>query len=187
MNMTAVQFQFGLTGTTARTAAATAAATLTAQALAHALQAGQAVAQEGQLGLQFAFVGDGTAPEDLQNQHSAVDDLHATQRGGDVPDLASGQLAVKDGTFRTQILSSEMCFFQLAAAEDDAGLRRGTLLRHLRHSFHVVGFAQSGKLGEAAFAVPKPLIEGQQNDFCRGSFYQNIVKFAQSRSFLNSS
>ena len=44
---------------------------------AHALQAGQTVAQEGQLSLQLAFVGHGTAAEDLEDEHGAVDDLEA--------------------------------------------------------------------------------------------------------------
>ena len=168
--MTAVEFQLGFTGTTARTTAATTTAALTAQALAHALQTGQTIPQQCQLGLQFALVGDGTAPENFEDQHGAVDDLHAAQRGGDVANLASGQLSIKDSALRSQILGGEVGFLQLAAAEDDAGLGRGTLLRHLRHGLHVVGLAQGGKLRKAALAVPKPLVEGEKNHLRRGSF-----------------
>ena len=87
----------------ASSAAAATAAALTAQAYAHALQAGQTVAQKRQLGLQLALVGHGAAAENFQNQHGAVNDLHAAQRRGDVADLAAGQLAVKHGTLGTQL------------------------------------------------------------------------------------
>ena len=66
----------------------------------------------------------------------------------------------------------------------DAGLWGLALLGHLCHGFHVVCFAQGGKLCKAALAVPQALIQRQQNDLRRGCFYQNIVKFAQSKSFL---
>ena len=161
MDVAAVEFQLGLTGTAAGTAAATTAAALTTQAFAHALQPGQAIPQESQLSLQLTLVGDGTAAEDLEDQHGAVDDLHAAQRGGDVADLAAGQFAVKHGARGTQRLGGKVCLFQLAAAEDDAGLGGAALLGNLRDRLHVVGLAQGGKLGEAAFAIPKPLIEGE--------------------------
>ena len=164
-------------------ATATAAA-LTAQAFAHSLQAGQTVAQKGQFGLQLALVGDGAAAENFKDQHGAVDHFQSAQRIGDVADLAAGQFTVKYGAFRAQRFGGKGCFLQLAAAQHDAGLRGLALLGHLCHGFHVVCFAQGGKLCKAALAVPQALIQRQQNDLRRGCFYQNIVKFAQSKSFL---
>ncbi len=161
MDVAAVQFQLGLTGTTAGTPAAAATAALAAQALAHALQAGQPVAQQGQLGLELALVGHGAAAEDLQDQHGAVDDFQPAQRGGDVADLAAGQFAVKHGALGSQLLSGEVGFLQFAAAQHDAGLRRLAPLGHLGHGLHVVGFAQGRKLGKAALTVPKALIQRQ--------------------------
>ncbi len=94
----------------------------TAQALAHSLQAGQTVAQKRQLGLQLALVGHGTAAENFQNQHGAVNDLQAAEGRGDVADLAAGQLAVKHGTLGTQLRGGSGGLLQLAAAQHDAGL-----------------------------------------------------------------
>ena len=91
---------------------------------------------------------------------------------------------VKYGAFRAQRFGGKGCFLQLAAAQHDAGLWGLALLGHLCHSFHVVCFAQGGKLCKAALAVPQALIQRQQNDLRRGCFYQNIVKFAQGKSFL---
>ena len=152
------------------TAAATAAA-LTAQAFAHALQAGQTVAQEGQLGLQLAFVGHGTAAEDLEDEHGAVDDFEAAEGRGDVADLAAGQLTVEDGALGPQLCCGRSGFFQLAAAQHDAGLRGLALLGHLRHGLHVVGLAQGRKLCQTALTVPQALIQRQQNDLRRGCFH----------------
>ena len=157
--MAAVQFQLGLTGTTAGTAATATAAALTAQCLAHALQTGQTVAQKGQLGLQLAFVGDGAAAENFQNEHGAVDHFQPAQRIGDVADLAAGQFGGKAG------------FLQFAAAQHDAGLRGLALLGHLRHGFHVVSLTQGRKLCQTALAVPQALIQRQQNDLRRGCFH----------------
>ena len=184
MHMAAVQFQLGLTGTAAGTTAAAATAALTAERFAHALQTGQAVAQKGQFGLQLALVGDGAATENFKDQHGAVDHFQSAQRIGDVADLAAGQFTVKYGAFRAQRFGGKGCFLQLAAAQHDAGLWGLALLGHLCHGFHVVCFAQGGKLCKAALAVPQALIQRQQNDLRRGCFYQNIVKFAQSKSFL---
>ena len=170
VDVAAVQLQLGLTGTAAGTAATATAAALAAQALAHALQAGQTVAQQSQFSLQFAFVGHGTAAEDLQNQHGAVDDFQPAQRSGDVADLAAGQFAVKDGAHGTQLLGGEMGFFQLAAAQHDTGLRGLALLGHFSHGLHVVGFAQGRQLGKAALAVPQALVQCQKDDLRRGCF-----------------
>ena len=182
--MAAVQLQLGLTGTTACTTAAATTTALTAERLAHALQTGQAVAQKGQLGLQLALVGDGAAAENFQNEHGAVDHFQSAQRIGDVADLAAGQLAVKHGALGTQGLGSKAGFFQLAAAQHDAGFRGLALLGHLCHGLHVVGFAQGRKLCQAAVTIPQALIQCQQDDLRRGCFHQNIVKFAQNKSFL---
>lgn len=76
----------------------------------------------GQLGLKLALVGHSAAAEDLEDEHGAVDDLEASQRSGDVADLAAGQLAVKYSAFRAQRLGGKGGFFQLAAAQHDAGL-----------------------------------------------------------------
>ena len=184
VHMAAVQFQLGLTGTAAGTAAAATAAALTAQGLAHALQTGQAVAQQSQLGLQFALVGHRTAAEDLQNEHGAVDDLQPAQRGGDVADLAAGQLAVEHGAFGPQLLRGKAGFLQLTAAQHDAGLRGLALLADLRHGFHMVGLAQGGQLGQTALTVPQALVQRQQHHFGGRGLGQNIVKFAQNKSFL---
>ena len=161
MDVAAVQLQLGLTGTTAGTTAAAATAALAAQALAHSLQAGQTVAQKRQLGLQLALVGHGAAAEDLQNQHGAVNDLHAAQRRGDVADLAAGQLAVKHGTLGTQLRGGSSGLLQLAATQHDAGLGGLPLLGYGCHSLHVVGLAECSQLVQAALTVPKPLIQGQ--------------------------
>ena len=184
MHMAAVQLQLGLTGTAAGTAATATAAALTAQRLAHALQAGQTVAQQRQFGLQFALVGHGAAAENLQDQHGAVDDFQPAQRVGDVADLAAGQLAVKYGAFRAQRLGGKGSFFQLAAAQHDAGLRGLALLGDLRHGLHVVGLAQGRKLCQTALTVPQPLIQCQQHHLCGRGLGQNIIKLAQSKSFL---
>ena len=154
MDVATVQLQLGLTGTTAGTTAAAATAALAAQAFAHSLQAGQTVAQKRQLGLQLALVGHGAAAENLQNQHGAVNDLHAAQRRGDVADLAAG-------TFGTQLRGGSGGLLQLAAAQHDAGLGGLPLLGHGCHSLHVVGLAECGQLVQAALTVPKPLIQGQ--------------------------
>ena len=161
VDVAAVQLQLGLTGTTAGTTTAAATAALAAQAFAHSLQAGQTVAQKRQLGLQLALVGHGAAAEDLQNQHGAVNDLHAAQRRGDVADLAAGQLAVKHGTLGTQLRGGSGGLLQLAAAQHDAGLGGLPLLGHGCHSLHVVGLAECSQLVQAALTVPKPLIQGQ--------------------------
>ena len=184
VHMAAVQLQLGLTGTAAGTAATATAAALTAQRLAHALQAGQTVAQQRQFGLQLALVGHGAAAENLQDQHGAVDDFQPAQRVGDVADLAAGQLAVKHGAFRAQRLGGKGSLFQLAAAQHDAGLRGLALLGDLRHGFHVVGLAQGRKLCQTALAVPQPLIQCQQHHLCGRGLGQNIIKLAQSKSFL---
>ena len=160
-------------------AAATAAA-LTAQGLAHALQTGQAVAQQSQLGLQFALVGHRTAAEDLQNEHGAVDDLQPAQRGGDVADLAAGQLAVEHGALGAKFLRGKAGFLQLTAAQHDAGLRGLALLG----GFHMVGLAQGAELGQTALTVPQALVQRQQHHFGGRGLGQNIVKFAQNKSFL---
>ena len=164
-------------------AAATAAA-LTAQRFAHALQAGQTVAQQRQFGLQLALVGHGAAAEDLQDQHGAVDDFQPAQRVGNVADLAAGQLAVKHSAFRAQRLGGKGSFFQLAAAQHDAGFRGLALLGDLCHGLHVVGFAQGRKLCQTALAVPQTLIQCQQHHLCGRGLGQNIIKLAQSKSFL---
>ena len=70
-------------------------------------------------------------------------------------------------------------FLQLAAAQHDAGLRGLALLGHLCHGFHVVCFAQGGKLCKAALAVPQALIQRQQNDLRRGVF---LPKYRKVRS-----
>ena len=171
VDMAAVQFQFGLTGTAAGTTAAATAAALTAQALAHTLQAGQAVAQQSQLGLQFPLVGHGAAAENFQDEHGAVNDFHAAQRCGDVADLAASQFAVKHGALRAQFGGRCRGLFQLAAAQHDAGLRRLAFLGHLGHGFHMVGFAQGRKFGQAPLTVPQALIQCQQDDFRRGCFH----------------
>ena len=182
--MAAVQFQLGLTGTAAGTAAAATAAALTAQRLAHALQAGQTVAQQRQFGLQLALVGHGAAAENFQDQHGAVDDFQPAQRVGDVADLAAGQFTVKHGAFRAQCLGGKGSLFQLAAAQHDAGLRGLALLGDLRHGLHVVGLAQGRKLCQTALTVPQPLIQCQQHHLCGRGLGQNIIKLAQSKSFL---
>ena len=182
--MTTIQLQLGLTGTAAGTAAAATAAALTAQRFAHALQAGQTVAQQRQLGLQLALVGHGAAAENFQNQHGAVDDLQAAQRIGDVADLAAGQLAVKHSAFRAQRLGGKGSFLQLAAAQHNAGLRGLAFLGDLCHGFHVVGLAQGRKLCQTALTVPQPLIQCQQHYLCGRGLGQNIIKLAQSKSFL---
>ena len=166
----------------AATAAATAA--LTAERFAHALQAGQTVAQKRQLGLQLAFVGHGAAAEDLEDEHGAVDDFEAAEGRGDVADLAAGQFTVKYGAFCTQTFGGKAGFLQFAAAQHDAGLRGLAFLGDLCHGFHVVGLAQGRKLCQTALTVPQALIQCQQNDLRRGCFHQNIVKFAQNKSFL---
>ena len=183
MDVAAVQLQLGLAGAAAGAGTAATAAALAAQAFAHALQPGQAVAQEGQLGLQLALVGHGPAAEDLQNQHGAVDHLDAHRRR-DVPQLAAGQLAVKHGALGPQLLGGKARFFQFAAAQDGAGLGGGALLHHLAHRLHVVGLAQGGQLLQAALAVKGPLVQRQQQGGGGGRFHQNIVQFAQSVSFL---
>ena len=58
-----------------------------------------------------------------------------------------------------------------AAAQHDAGLRRLALLGHLGHGFHMVGFAQGRKFGQAPLTVPQALIQCQQDDFRRGCFH----------------
>ncbi len=166
--MAAVQFQLGFTGTAAGATAAATAAALTAQALAHALQAGQAVAQQGQLGLQLALVGHGAAAENLQDEHGAVDDFHAAQRCGDVADLASGQFTVKHGALGPQLCCGRSGFFQLAAAQHDAGLRRLALLGDFGHGLHVVGLTQRSQLGKAALAVPQALSRARRMTFVGG-------------------
>ena len=184
MDVAAVQLQFGLAGTTTGTAAAATAAALTAQSLPHALEPGQAVAQQGQLGLQLALVGNGPAAEDLQDQHGAVDDFQASQGVGDVADLAAGQLPVKHGAFGPQLLRGKAGFLQLTAAQHDAGLRGLALLADLRHGFHMVGLAQGAELCQTALTVPQALVQRQQHHFGGRGLGQNIVKFAQNKSFL---
>ena len=134
--------------------------------------------------LQLALVGHGAAAEDLQDQHGAVDDFQPAQRGGDVADLAAGQLAVEHGTFGPQLLRGKAGFLQLTAAQHDAGLRGLALLADLRHGFHMVGLAQGGQLGQTALTIPQALVQRQQHHFGGRGLGQNIVKFAQNKSFL---
>ena len=58
------------------------------------------------------------------------------------------------------------------------------LLGDLRHGLHVVGFAQGRKLCQTALAVPQTLIQCQQHHLCGRGLGQNIIKLAQSKSFL---
>ena len=87
-----------------------------------------------------------------------------------VADLAAGQLTVEDGALGPQLCCGRSGFFQLAAAQHDAGLRGLALLGDFGHGLHVVGLAQSGQLGKAALAVPQALVEGEKDDLRRGSF-----------------
>ena len=183
VDVAAVQLQLGLAGAAPGAAAAPAAAALAAQAFAHSLQPGQAVFQQGQLGLQLAFIGDGPAAENFQNQHGAVDDLHPDGRRN-VADLAAGQLPVKDGALCPKLFRGHPGFLQLAAAQQGAGLRGGPLLDHFSHSLHVVGLAQGRQLPQAPLTVPGPLVQSQQQGGGGGRLHQNIVQFAQSSSFL---
>ena len=54
----------------------------------------------------------------------------------------------------------------------------------LRHGFHMVGLAQGGQLGQTALTVPQALVQRQQHHFGGRGLGQNIVKFAQNKSFL---
>ena len=75
--MPAVVFQLAFAGAAPRAAAAGPAAALAGQAFAQAREAGQPVAQQGELGLQLALVCDRAAAEDLENEHGAVEHLNA--------------------------------------------------------------------------------------------------------------
>ena len=84
---------------------------------------------------------------------------------GDVADLAAGQLTVEDGALGPQLCCGSSGFFQLAAAQHDAGLRGLALLGDFGHGFHVVGLAQRSQLGKAALAVPQALVEARRMTF----------------------
>ena len=81
-DMTAVGFQFGLTG-----AAGADAAALTGQALAHAGQTGQQILVLGQLNLQAAFLGLCPLSKNIQDQRTTVQHGH-TQDLFQSPDVA---------------------------------------------------------------------------------------------------
>ena len=84
--------------------------------------------------------------------------------------LAAGQLTVEDGALGPQLCCGRSGFFQLAAAQHDAGLRGLALLGDFGHGLHVVGLTQRSQLGKAALAVPQALVEGEKDDLRRGSF-----------------
>ena len=48
----------------------------------------------------------------------------------------------------------------------------------------MIGLAQGGQLGQTALTVPQALVQRQQHHFGGRGLGQNIVKFAQNKSFL---
>ncbi len=127
----------------------------------------QPVAQGGQLGLQLALVGGGTAGKDLQNQHGAVDDLHL-QGLFQIADLAARQLAVKNGGLGAQILADQPGFSHPSLAQHSGHVDGVPLLQHLAHRLHAVGFGQSGQFLQAALGVVLAQVHSQQHHLYRG-------------------
>ena len=151
VQVAAVKLQLGLTG-----------AALTAQAFAQPLQARQLVAQCGKLGLQLALVRGGAGTENFKDQHRAVQHLKL-QRGGEVADLAAGQLAVKNRGGRVHILADKAGLGDLALTQHRGGLGRGALLYDLGHGVHAVGIGQCAQLVQTAGHIIAALIQRQQH------------------------
>ena len=133
------------------------------------LQAGQTVAQEGQLGLQLAFVGHGTAAEDLEDEHGAVDDLEAAEGRGDVADPAAGQLTVEDGALDPSSAAAAAASSSLPLPSTDAGLR-GVWRFWVTSATASMWLAShsAASSAKAALAVPQALVEGEKDDLRRG-------------------
>ena len=182
MHIPPVQLQLALARAAPGTAAARAAAALAAEGLAQALQPGQPVAQQGQLGLQFALVGHGPAAEDFQNQHGAVHHLHP-KGFGQVAQLAAGQLTVKNGGFRLQIVAVEGRLGQLALTQHGAGLGRGALLHQLSHRLHVVGLGQGAQLLHAPVRVKLAQVQPKQQHLFWGLLFRIQIQFAHNVPF----
>ena len=139
-DMPPVGFQLGFAGATGADTAA-----LSGQVLAHAGKPGQQVLILGQLHLQSAFLGLGTLGKNIQNQGASVQHRHAHDlfQG---PDIAGGQLVVKNyhGGFRS--LHQHPHFLGLALADEAVGIRGVAVLQNLGSAEAPCGFQQGFQL-----------------------------------------
>ena len=160
--MAAVVFQLRFTCAAPRARPAATAAALARKALTKPCKPWQAVAQQGQLGLQLALAGHRAARKNFQNKHGAVQHFHL-QKFLQVANLAARELCVKNGALCLQVLAQKLSLGKAAFAQVSGGLRHGALLHHLGHGLHARGFGQRGQLFHAFFHVIFAQVQPEQH------------------------